>query len=242
MVRTRIAALLFALAAYTVAAAAMTVSPTQVEMVSIGAGAHARITVTNTDDEPLAVEAILNRATLDEAGVPRTSPAGDDFLVMPAQAIIAPGATQNFRIQWLGEPMLETSQSYLLYMSQIPVKRRGNSIVRVVVSIGVMINVAPPQGTPSLRVTSTGVVSDGRGIRYPVVTVENPSQIHALFPQSSVQLSSGSWSATVPSGLLSERMGIGLVQPGHRRRFILPVALPPGVASVRANLDFRPTR
>jgi len=242
MVRTRIASRLIALLVYTAAAPAMTVSPTQVEMVSIGAAAHARITVTNTDDEPLAVEAILNRATLDEAGVPTTSPAGDDFLVMPSQAIIAPGATQNFRIQWLGEPMLETSQTYLLYMSQIPVKRRGNSIVQVVVSIGVMINVAPPQGAPSLRVASTGIVSDGRGGRYPVVTVENPSLIHALFPQSSVQLSSGSWSETVPSGFLSEKIGIGLVQPGHRRRFILPVALPPGVTSVRANLNFRPTR
>src|ERR1700730_11359837 len=153
MVRIRLVAALAALTVNVTAlpAVAMTVSPTQVEMVSIGAGAHARITVTNTDDEPLAVEATLSRATLDEVGVPATSAAGDDFLVMPQQAIIAPGGTQNFRIQWLGEPLIESRQTYLLYISQIPVKRRGNSAVQVVVSIVVMINVAPPQGLPSLH-------------------------------------------------------------------------------------------
>jgi fimbrial chaperone protein len=242
MVRIRIVAALAALSIVAPPAAAMTVSPTQLEMVSIGAGAHARITVTNTDEQPLAVEAILSRATLDEAGVPATSASGDDFLVMPPQAIIAPGGTQNFRIQWLGDPLIESSQTYLLYISQIPVKRRGTSVVQVVVSIGVMINVAPPQGLPSLEVVSTGVVSDRSGVRRPTVTVENPSPVHALFPQSSVLLSSGSWSETVPAGLLSERIGIGLVQPGHRRRFILPVELPPYVTSVRASVDFRPAR
>jgi P pilus assembly chaperone PapD len=243
MVRIGIAVALAALTVNLVApAAAMTVSPTQLEMLSIGAGAHARITVTNTDDEPLAVEAILSRATLDEAGVPTTSAASDDFLVMPPQAIIAPGGTQNFRVQWLGDPLIESSQTYLLYISQIPVKRRGTSIVQVVVSIGVMINVAPPQGVPSLHVVSTGIVRDRHGVRHPTVTVENPSPVHALFPQSSMQLSSGTWSEAVPSGLLSERLGIGLVQPGHRRRFVLPVELPPDVTSVRASIDFRPTR
>jgi fimbrial chaperone protein len=244
MIRIRLAAALAALTVNVIAlpAVAMTVSPTQVEMVSIGAGAHARITVTNTDDEPLAVEATLSRATLDEAGVPATSAAGDDFLVMPPQAIIAPGGTQNFRIQWLGDPLIESSQTYLLYISQIPVKRRSNSVVQVVVSIGVMVNVAPPQGLPSLHIVSTGIVSDRYGVRHPTVTVENPSPVHALFPQSSVLLSSGTWSEIVPAGLLSERIGIGLVQPGHRRRFILPVELPPYVTSVRASIDFKPTR
>jgi fimbrial chaperone protein len=222
--------------------AAMTVSPTQVEMTSIGSGAQARISVTNTDDEPLAVEAILSRATLDENGVPITSPAGDEFLVMPPQAIIAPGGTQNFRIQWLGDPEIDSSRTYLLYISQIPVKRRANSVVQVVVSIGVMINVAPPQGLPSLKLVSAGIVSDRRGIRHPTLTVENPTRIHALFPQANVSLSSGAWSDTVSSGLLGEKIGIGLVQPGSRRRFILPVDLPPNVTSFRASIDFRPSR
>jgi fimbrial chaperone protein len=224
-------------------ALAMTVSPTHLEMVSIGSAARGRITVTNTDDQPLAVEAIMHRAILDERGVPKTSVAEDDFLIMPPQAIIPPGGTQNFRVQWLGEPLIDASQTYLLYITQIPVKQpRAKSIVQVVVSIGVMINVAPPEGLPTLRVVDAGIVSDARGNRRPVLTVENVSRIHALFPQASVELSSGSWSQSVPPGVLGERIGIGLVQPGHRRQFILPVELPAYVMSVHASIDFRPKR
>jgi hypothetical protein len=32
------------------------------------------------------------------------------------------------------------------------------------------------------------------------------------------------------------------VEPGKRRKFTLPVELPPGVTSVQASIDFRPKR
>lgn len=229
--------------AWATAASAMTVSPTHIEMVSVGSSSRARITVTNTDDKPLAVEAILRRATLNEGGTPEASDSGDDFLIMPPQAIIPPGGTQNFRVQWMGEPVIETSQSYLLYMTQIPVRQpRSTTIVQVVVSIGVMINVAPPTGVPSLRVVGSSIVRDSMGRRRPAITVENPSNVHALFPQSSIELSSGAWAQSVPPGALSQFIGIGLVQPGHRRRFVLPVEVPADITSVRASVDFRPKR
>jgi len=241
---TAIGLLAALLAAMAVApTSAMTVSPTQIEMVSVGSASRARITVTNTDDEPLAVEAILLRATLNDDGTPKTSKGPDDFLIIPPQAIIPPGGTQNFRVQWVGEPVIDSSQSYLLYISQIPVKLpRSTSIVQVVMSIGVMINVAPPTGTPTLRVVGAEIVKDARGRRRPAVTVENLSNVHALFPQSTVALAGGSWSQSIPPGRLSQTIGIGLVQPGHRRRFILPVEVPLDVTRVRANIDFKPAR
>ncbi len=240
----RILAILVALAvAAASAASAMTVTPTHVELISAGSGNRAMISVVNNGSQPLPIEAIMMRATLDEAGVPKTTKADDDFLIMPPQALIAPGATQNFRIQWLGDPMLDTSQSYLLYLSQIPVKLPATrSAVQVVMSIGVMINVGPPRGLPSLQVIETGVTTDRQGKRHPTLTVLNPSKVHALLPQSTIRLSAGNWSTSIASGLLKERVGIGLVEPGHRRKFILPVDLPPGVGSIQAQLDFRPTR
>lgn len=230
-------------ASFASAATAMTVSPTQIEMVSVGSSSRARITVTNTDNEPLAVEAVLLKATLDVNGTPKTSKGPEDFLIIPPQALIPPGATQNFRLQWLGDPVIETSQSYLLYISQVPVRLpRAVSVVQVVVSIGIMINVAPPTGSAKLKVVSTEIVRDSRGRRLPAITVENPSNVHALFPQSTVALSSASWSQSLPPGRLKETIGIGLVQPGHRRRFILPVEVPTGVTSVRTSIDFNPKR
>lgn len=224
-------------------ASAMTVTPTHVELTSAGTRSRALITVVNHGARPLPVEAVILRATLDDAGVPQTSKAGDDFLVMPPLALIAPGATQNFRIQWLGDPLIETSQSFLLYMTQIPVKlRETTTAVQVVMSIGVLINVAPPRGVPNLQVVETGVITDGQGKRHPTLTVINPSKIHALLPQSNIYLTSGKWSETVTSATMAERIGIGLVQPGRRRKFILPIDLPPIVGGVQARLDFKPSR
>lgn len=219
-------------------AQAMTVSPMQVEMISAGKYSHAQVSVVNTSDQPLPVEAVIQRLTLDEAGRPKTSKAGEEFLVMPPQAMIPPGATQNFRVQWLGDPMMAQSQSFLLYMNQIPVKLpAGKSGVQVVMSMGVMINVAPPQGTTSMKVVQTGIATDKNGKRFPTITVENTSTIHALLPQATINLVSGNWSSTLTPRSIGDRIGIGLVQPGKRRKFTLPVELPASVSNIQASLE-----
>lgn len=225
------------------AAQALTVSPVQVEMNSAGGKARATVTVVNNSTAPMPIEAVVQRMTLDENGKAQTSKAGDEFLVMPPQAMIAPGATQNFRIQWLGEPMLAASQSFFIFFNQVPVKQpAGKSAVQIVMSMGVMVNVAPPQGQPGLNVVTTGVTTGAKGKRHPTITVQNPSNVHALLPEANIKLSSGSWSQTVPPGLLSETIGSGLVQPGKQRRFILPVDLPANVSSVQASVHMTPRK
>jgi fimbrial chaperone protein len=220
------------------AAHAITVSPMQVEMTSAGSRNHATVAVVNNSTQPLPIEAVIQRMTLDENGKAQTAKASDEFLVMPPQVLIAPGATQNFRIQWLGEPMIDTSQSFYIFFNQVPLKSQpGQSAVQVVMSMGVMVNVAPPQGSPQLQVVETGIATDAKGKRHPTVTVQNPTRIHALLPQSTIRLNGGGWSQTLPPGLLSEQLGTGLVQPGKRRRFVLPVELPQGVTSIQASID-----
>ncbi|KWT66807.1 hypothetical protein APY04_2214 [Hyphomicrobium sulfonivorans] len=214
-----------------------------VEMVSVGKDSRARITVTNTADEPLAIEALIGRAEIAEDGATSFVGSDENFLVIPPQAIIPPGATQNFRVQWLGEPIIAASESYLLYFSQIPIKPpRSDRLVQLVFNIGVLINVAPPVGEPRLNVVSKGIVRDASGTRRPTVTVENSSNVHSLFPQSSILLEAAGWSQSIASGQLTETIGIGLVQPGHRRRFTLPVAVPDNVREFDARIELKPRR
>ena len=224
-------------------AAAMSVTPIHVEMTSAGAGGRAQVSVTNDGTEALPVEGVIQKMALAEDGSQQLAPAGEDFLVFPPQALIPPGGSQVFRVQWVGEPMIASSQSFLLSMNQIPVKLpAGQSAVQVVMSFGVVINVAPPQGTPSLNLVDTGVAKSKDGKRHPTITVENPSNVHALLPQSTIQLTGGGWSYSLQPLELSEKVGIGLVQPGSKRRFILPVDLPANVTTVQASLDFKPKR
>jgi fimbrial chaperone protein len=224
-------------------AAAMSVTPIHVEMTSAGSGGRAQVTVTNDGAEPLPVEAVIQSMSVAEDGSQQIEKAGDDFLVFPPQALIPPGGAQVFRVQWVGEPVISESESFLLSMNQIPVKLpAGQSAVQVVMSFGVVINVAPPQGVPALNLVGTGVAKDKDGKRHPTITVENPSNIHALLPDSTIKLSGSGWSYDFEPLELTEKVGIGLVQPGHKRRFVLPVDLPENVTSVQASLDFKPKR
>ncbi len=213
-------------------------------MTSAGTLGRGQVTVTNDGKDQLPVEITIQKLALSETGERVLSKAPDSFLVFPPQALIKPGATQVFRVQWVGEPMLAESESYMMSVNQIPVKMpAGKSAVQIVMSFGVVINVAPPQGLPALKLVGTGVETDKKtGKRHPTITVENPTKIHALLPQSTVAVSGGGWSHSFSQTELREKVGIGLVQPGKRRKFILPVELPANVPSVQASLDFKPKR
>lgn len=224
-------------------AAAMSVTPVHVEMGPAGSTARTQITVTNSSDQPMPVETALEKLSLDEAGNRRTTKAGEEFLVFPPQAIIPPGGTQVFRVQWVGEPMLERSESYLLSISQVPVKLpKGPSRLQVVMSFGVVINVAAAEGTASLKIVGTGTTTDASGKRRPTIIVENSSKMHALLPDGSLSISAGGFSHTLSQAEMREKIGIGLVQPGKRRKFVLPVELPKGTETVQASLAWKPRR
>jgi fimbrial chaperone protein len=224
-------------------AAATTVSPIQLEMTSAGPASRTQVTVTNSSQAPLALETSLQRMELGENGEEKLSKAGEEFLIFPPQALVPPGGTQVFRVQWVGEPRLSVSQSYRLALSQVPVKLPKNqAAVQVVMGFGVLINVAPPQGVPELKLVGTGIAVAKPGKHNPTITVENGTPVHALLQQATIKLSSGSWSQTLSPGEIGQKVGAGLVQPGKRRKFTLPVDLPPGITSVQASIDFKPKR
>ena len=222
---------------------AMSVTPVHVEMTSVGGASRNQVTVTNPGKVPMPVETLLEKLQVDENGDRTTSKAGDDFLVFPPQAMIPPGGTQVFRLQWVGEPMLDQSQSYMFSVTQVPVKLQpGESKLQMVMSFGVVINVAAAQASPSLKVVGTALTNDKQGKRRAVVTVENPTRSHALLPDGKLSLAGNGWSHTFNSSEIREKIGIGLVQPGKRRKFVMPVDIPVNVASVQATLDYRPKR
>ena len=56
---------------------ALTVSPVQIELVSVGDRNRATVTVLNDSQQPLAIEAVVQRMSLDENGKSQTAKAGD---------------------------------------------------------------------------------------------------------------------------------------------------------------------
>lgn len=224
------------------AAHAISVTPPTIELKTTGDN-KGQITVKNDGASPLPIEIGIARLELSETGETITKPAGEEFLVFPPQVLIAPGATQNFRIQWVGEPQIERSQSYVFSVNQVPVRMpKGRSGVQVVFNFLTFVNVAPPGGKAAIALVSAGVAKDDKGKPRPSLLVRNPGNVHALLTDATIKLSGGAWSETLRPDRLRQSLGMGLVQPGKTRRFLLPVDLPAGVSQVTASIDYKPAR
>lgn len=224
-----------------IGALAMSVSPTHIELKSAGSKSRSSVIVRNTSSVALPVEAIIKDLVIDGNGKSQGGGVTNDFLVFPPQTLIPPGASQVFRLTWVGEPVLKKSKSFLLTLKQIPVKmNRAPNQVQVVMAFGVVINVAPPRGQPQLKLVDSGVTRNRKGEINPVITVYNPSPVHALLPDATIQLRGRGWAKTLPPSFLDQKVGIGLVQPGSRRRFVLPVPVPQNVGKLGANIVFQP--
>ena len=119
----RVGAVLVALAITILPAAstAMSVQPVVIELTTFGRGMFATIPVENSFTTPLPVELTVQELGFDENGVVPTGVDPGDLLIFPPQAIIAPGRTQSFRIQWVGDPEIERSKHYYITVAQLPV-------------------------------------------------------------------------------------------------------------------------
>ncbi len=221
----------------------MTVTPVVIDMESVGRAATSQIRVINTWETPVAVEITVERVELDEQGQPQTTPAEEDFLVFPPQAAIPPGRTQIFRIQYLGEPDLAQSRSYLFGVRQLPVELpEGRSGIQVLFNFLVVVSVAPPGARPELRVVAAEPVVAADGGVQVALTVENTGRGHGYLSRVLLSLryydADGAlvWSERFSPEEMARLVGVGLLQPGKRRRFLIPIQLPAPGGRVEAEV------
>ena len=216
---------------------ALTVTPITVEMNSAGPRTRAVITITNSSNEVTAVEPSFNRVTLNEHGsTTREEGGSDNFLILPLQAMLQPGATQTFRLQWVGAPDIPQSESYFVTFNQLPIeglmKKTGLTILT---AFSVAVNVAPLSARPVVQLVATSIDASGK----PAITVQNPTASHALMKDAAITVHADGTDYPLSLADFQQAYGNGLVQPWRTRRFVLPVELPRGVTSVTATLNFK---
>ncbi len=221
---------------------AFTVNPSIVELTALGKTARSYIQAINTAEIPLPIEIKVYQIELDTSGSLSKREVGDEFLIFPPQAMIAPGATQNFKIQWVGDPDIKKSQNYLFSVNQIPVKTLAtkDKKVQVVFNHGVYVNVRPLEGTSELTIIKTDISKDGQGILRPIITVKNSGNIHARLVDASIHLSSADWAEKLLSTSIKQKVGVGLIQANGTRRFILNIDIPDTLTDFKALIDYKP--
>ncbi len=220
---------------------AMSVAPVLMEMTVSGSASKSSIRVVNDSKKKLPVEIIIYSLELGPHGEQTKKKDPKDFLIFPPQALIKPGATQTFRIQWVGNPTMRKSQSYIFSVNQVPVKMpKGKSGVQMVYNFGTIVNVSPSSGKSTIELLNTSIVKTKAGKRYPAIIVKNAGNIHSKVSEATIKLNSSGWSKTLPPQYLERFMGVGLVQPGKSRRLLLPVEVPGNVKKITASIDYRP--
>lgn len=222
---------------------AMSVTPLTVELAASGPNNKTTLRVHNDSASPIPVEVSSAKLTVAEDGTLTNVMAKGVFLIFPAQATILPGASQSFRVQWLGDPKLKSSESYTLSVNQLPVnldqKKNG---VQIVFNFGVIVNVAPVNAKASIAVVKTEVAKRSANGNEPIITVANSGNGHALLGDASIVLSSGNWTKTLASEETRQIFGMGLVQPGNKRRFNLRVPLPDGISRYDVRIELKAQR
>lgn len=236
--------LLFASALVVQNAAAMTVQPVVIDLQVSGRGMSQVITVENTFATPLPVELRVQELELTPDGLKPTGKDPGDLLVFPPQALIQPGQTQTFRVQYVGDPALAKSKHYYVTVAQLPVKLpQGQSAIQILYNFQVLISIAPPGAKPKLSVASAEIGKNAAGKPVPIVTMRNDSIAHGYLSGGRLRIvekdAGGKevFRRTLSGAEIQQTIGFGLVGGNQTRRVPVPLDLPTADGTVTADFS-----
>ncbi len=225
-------------------ALAMTVQPVVIDLKTSGRAMSQVVTVENTFANPLPVELTVQELALIENGVSPTGKDPGDLLVFPPQALIEPGQTQSFRVQYVGDPALSSSKHYYITVAQLPVKLPdGQSAIQILYNFQVLASVAPEGIKPQLEVRSAEIGKDAQGKPVAVLTVGNGSPVHGYLSANKLRLierdASGKeqFRRTMSGPEIQQTMGFGLIGGNQTRKVTVPVELPLADGKVEASIS-----
>ena len=221
---------------------ATTVSPVVLDLSSSGRAVTANVSVTNTADKPLTMETGITALDATASGLVPGKGSTDDLLVVPPTALIPPGQTQTFRVQWIGDPELAASKHYYVSINQLPVKLpEGQSAIQIVYNFEVLVSVGMTNGSSALTVQSAAIAVD-KGKPAPSITVHNSGTTYGYLGQRSLKLvetdASGKevFNRTISGNDFQQLVGYGLVATGQTRTMVLPIELPSATGTLTATL------
>lgn len=212
---------------------AMTVQPVVLDLQTSGRGMNQVVSVINDSASPLPVELNVQEFFISATGTQSTGKDPGDLVIFPPQALIQPGQTQTFRVQYVGNAALAKSKHYHINVAQLPVTLpKGQSRIQVLYNFVVLASVGPQSATPALRVLSTSLGKNDAGKSVPVVTVANDSATYGYLSRGKLRITGSDQSGkevfrqTLSGAELQQSLGMGLIGSGQQRQFILPVVLP----------------
>jgi P pilus assembly chaperone PapD len=220
---------------------AMTVQPVVINLTTGGRGMTQVLTVTNNFSYPLAVELRVEDLVIEASGVRSTGKDSGDLVIFPPTALIRPGQTQTFRVQYVGSQALARSKHFYVNVAQLPVKQQqGQSAVQVLYNFQVLASVSPAGAKPAVKVDRASIERTGDGKFVPAITFSNPSSAHGFIANGRIRIvqkdASGKelFRREMSAPEVQQVIGYGLMGAGQVRKVTLPIELPGGGGTVEA--------
>lgn len=234
-----------ALAGAATPALAVSVQPLIIDLQTSGRRTSELVRVENTYPTAMPIELRITEGEYVDGAVRSSGKPTDDLLVFPPQAMIAPGQTQGFRIQYVGDPALTRSKHYVVTVAQLPVPMPGNqSTVQILYNFNVIVGVVAPGAKSDLHIVSSEIVQDKDGKPRTVLTVRNDGENYGYLANGSLRLVQRDgtqkevFRRDLTNDQINQEIGLGLVAPGQSRRIPVPIDLPQPGGSVEA--QFKP--
>ncbi len=245
MKRVLLAILAFVAAAFSAATAfAMAVTPVIIDMNSTGKKAVTDITVDNTAVGDIPVAISVTEAFISENGEVKTQAADEMFQIYPPQALIKPNAKQKFKVRWIGDPALQKGRTFIFSVAQQPVKLpEGMSGIQILYNFEVLVSVSPEKGQPEIKIEDVNF-QEVEGKRRLAINVQNIGIAHGYLSGAKIKFEAKNnagevvWTKTIEPEEIGQNIGAGILQPGAKRKFVLPFDIPEGGEKVTATLKY----
>jgi fimbrial chaperone protein len=227
-------------------AAAYEFTPIVAVFAPSGPGAVQSFVVRNTQPETIALQITAVRRLTAPDGAESHEPEFDDFIITPPQLVVAPGASQTVRAQWIGDPAPERELSYRFIVTQVPIRyeREVREETTANITLGykyeAAVYVTPPGAQPLARLVSADPVQSEDGTTRLAVTLASEGGTRAILENPVLRLSGANGqSVTLEGDTLPELRNKNLLS-GTTRTFMLdwPTGLPQGPVSAEFSTDY----
>jgi fimbrial chaperone protein len=225
-------------------AIAMSVQPVVVDLQAAGRDMNQVVNVQNTSQTPLPVELRIRQVAFAPDGSPIVGKDAGDLVVFPPQALIQPGQSQTFRIQYVGDPALAASKHYYVTVAQVPVQTpAGQSQIQILYNFEVLVSVGALGVKPSFQVVSAQIGRNEAGQPVPIITLTNNSATYGYLSRGRLRIVAKDrngktvFSKTFSAAEIQQTMGMGLIASGQTRQFAVPAALPQEGGAIEAQFS-----
>lgn len=202
-------------------ATAQRVEPMSYEMTPSGSGVTKALRIENTSQRSITVELTANKISVDDYGHETKTPAEDDFLIFPPQAIIKPGKTQTVRVKYIGDPKIKKSAAYRISVGQLPIDlgERTGGAVGFVINFHTLATIAPKDSIAQLHMSSIKRGADGHWD----IAIENTGNRMGRLSRSIWKVSDASGKRKVLAEQeVSQMTDKNLVMPGATLKLSIP--------------------